>query len=140
MTRAPASRTAGEPREHDVDPESPTSSPLRSVHTAGVPELLDRLSSSLLISTYQTGKLICARTHDGTLNTHFRDFDRPMGLAVTGDRIALGTRSQVWDFRNVPAAAPKADPPGQCDACFVALSQIRESATFGGLPLEGASQ
>jgi hypothetical protein len=41
------------------------------------------LDSALLISTYQTGKLVCARRQDdGGLNTHFKSFDKPMGIAV----------------------------------------------------------
>jgi uncharacterized protein (TIGR03032 family) len=94
-------------------------SPLRSVFTATIPQFLAQLSSSLLVSTYQTGKLICARQSGGALNTHFRDFNRPMGLAVHGERLAIGTRSEVWDYRNVPDAAAKVEPKGSHDAAFV---------------------
>ena len=94
-------------------------SPLRSVYTQSFPQLLDQLGSSLLVSTYQTGKLICARHDGGTLNTHFRDFQRPMGLAVAPGRIAIGTRAEVLDYRDLPAVAPKIEPRGRHDACFV---------------------
>lgn len=96
-----------------------TDSPLRSVHSQGFSELLGRLSSSLLVSTYQTGKLICLRHDRGTLNTHFRDFQRPMGLAVAPGRIAIGTRAEVLDYRDFPAVAPKVAPRGRHDACFL---------------------
>jgi hypothetical protein len=81
----------------------PTSadSPLRSVYTGSLPPLLEQMGSSLLVSTYQTGKLICARYDQGRVNTHFRNFDKPMGLAVHAGRFALGTRTEVWDFRNM---------------------------------------
>ena len=81
--------------------------------------MLEQLGSSLLVSTYQTGKLICARHDRGMVNTHFRDFQRPMGLAVAPGRIAIGTRAEVLDYRNVPAVAPKVEPRGRHDACFV---------------------
>ncbi|MEK6278236.1 MAG: TIGR03032 family protein [Actinomycetota bacterium] len=99
--------------------QSPRESPLRSVYTQNVPNILQQLSGSLLVSTYQTGKLICIRRDDKMINTHFRDFQRPMGLTVHGDRLALGTQSEVWDYRNVPDAAPKIEPQGKHDACFV---------------------
>jgi uncharacterized protein (TIGR03032 family) len=79
-------------------------SPLRSVYTQSFPEFLNQLGSSMLVSTYQTGKLICARHEGGQLNTHFRNFSRPMGLAVAPGRIAIGTR---------------AEPRGKHDACFL---------------------
>ncbi|PTL60105.1 TIGR03032 family protein [Paraconexibacter algicola] len=95
--------------------------PLASGATDSVPETLARLGGSLLVSTYQAGKLVCARAQpDGTLNTHFRDHDKPMGLALGPDgRLALGTRTEVWDYRDVPDAAAKLEPPDVHDACFV---------------------
>ncbi len=98
---------------------APADSPLRSVYTQTFPEFLNQLGSSLLVSTYQTGKLICARHDAGQLNTHFRDFPRPMGLAVAPGRIAIGTRAEVLDYRNFPAVAPKVEPQGKHDACFL---------------------
>jgi uncharacterized protein (TIGR03032 family) len=94
-------------------------SPLRSVFTESFQRGLELLGSSLLISTYQTGKLICARSRDGELNTHFRNFEKPMGIAVGADRFCLGTRTEVWDMRDMPAVAPKVEPPGSHDACYL---------------------
>jgi uncharacterized protein (TIGR03032 family) len=98
---------------------APADSPLRSVYTQSFPEFLNQLQSSLLVSTYQTGKLICARYDGGQLNTHFRDFARPMGLAVAPGRIAIGTRAEVLDYRDFPAVAAKVEPQGKHDACFL---------------------
>jgi len=92
---------------------------LRSVHTTSFAPLLSRLGVSLLVSTYQAGKLIVVRADGGTINTHFRMFDKPMGMAVTRDRVALGTAFQIWELRNVPAVAQKLDPPGKHDACYL---------------------
>jgi uncharacterized protein (TIGR03032 family) len=107
----------------DSRPRSPggagADSPLRSVYTQSFPQMLEQLRSSLLVSTYQTGKLICARFDRGTINTHFRDFQRPMGLAVGPGRIAIGTRAEILDYRNFAAVAPKLAPQGKHDACFV---------------------
>ena len=114
-------------------------SPLRSVFTASFGQHLEQLGSSLLVSTYQTGKLICARQRDGLLNTHFRDFDKPMGIAVGGGRFCLGTRTEVWDLRDMPEVAPKLDPPGAHDACYLPRNRhvtgdiaVHELAFAGG--------
>ncbi|HEX3580944.1 MAG TPA: sulfotransferase, partial [Thermoanaerobaculia bacterium] len=78
----------------------------RSVATQSFPELLRRLGVSLLVSTYQSGRLILLRAENSTtLNTHFRMFNSPMGVAVGNARIAVGTEREVWDFRNMPAVA-----------------------------------
>ena len=94
-------------------------SPFASVSTETFSRALAQTASSLLISTYQTGRLVCARVGEDGLNTHFREYDKPMGLAVAPGRIALGTRTEVWDLRDMPEAAPKLEPPGAHDACYL---------------------
>jgi uncharacterized protein (TIGR03032 family) len=102
--------------------ESAASSPLRSVHTTNFPAILDQLRSSLVVSTYQAGKLVILRSDAGVINTHFRAFNKPMGLAISGGRLAIGTAVDVWEFRNVPAVAAKLEPHGKHDACYLPRS------------------
>jgi uncharacterized protein (TIGR03032 family) len=93
--------------------------PLRAVHTANFPSLLRRLGASLLVTTYQAGKLVLVREEGDHLNTHFRGFPAPMGLALHGDRLAIGTSVQIWEFHNIPAVTAKLEPTGMHDACFM---------------------
>jgi uncharacterized protein (TIGR03032 family) len=81
--------------------------------------LLHELGASLVITTYQANKLLVARVAGAGLSTLVRTFDRPMGLAVNGDRLALGCREQMWEFRSAPGIAPLVEPAGQHDACFM---------------------
>src|SRR5213595_914214 len=55
---------------------------LRAVHTANFPALLRQLGASLLVTTYQAGKLVIVRDEGDHLNTHYRAFPSPMGLAL----------------------------------------------------------
>ena len=61
-----------------------------------------------------------------------------MGMALSGDRLAIGTKIQVWEFVDVPAVTAKLEPPRRHDACFLPRSchvtgniQIHEMA-WGG--------
>lgn len=93
--------------------------PLRSVHTNTLTTILQQMQISLVVSTYQAGKLIVVRADGEVTNTHFRVFNKPMGLAADREKLALGTAYQVWQLRNVPAAAAKLEPPNKHDACFL---------------------
>jgi uncharacterized protein (TIGR03032 family) len=84
--------------------------------------LLQQLGASLLVSTYQANKLLAVRVCDNGLSTLVRTFDKPMGLAVDGSRLALGTRKEVWFLRNAPDIAPRVEPAGQHDACYLPRS------------------
>ena len=102
-------------------PAAPAAVEFRYTQTESFVELLRRLGASLLVSTYQANKLLAVRAGGG-LSTLVRTFDRPMGLAAAGGRLALGTRKEVWFFRNAPDIAPRVEPAGRHDACFVPRS------------------
>src|SRR5262245_32639918 len=95
------------------------SAPL-SVHSNSLPALLAELGACVFVSTYQAGKLIILRAESGgLLNTHFRTFRTPMGLAVDPRRLALGTANAIQTFHNQPSAAGKLEPGGKYDACYL---------------------
>jgi uncharacterized protein (TIGR03032 family) len=149
LSRRVASPGGAEASAHPADhgdgtngPPTPTETsaapPLRSVHTTNFPALLDQLGISLLLTTYQAGKLVVLRADQDHVNTHFRDLRKPMGLAVAGDRLAVGTLLEICEFHNVPAVIPKLGPIGQHDACYLPRSshvtgdvQIHEMAWVG---------
>jgi uncharacterized protein (TIGR03032 family) len=128
-----------DPQPASSDPPADAGpSPLRSVHTTNFPAILEHLGSSLLVTTYQAGKLVVLRSDGGVLNTHFRAFNKPMGMAVGRGRLAIGTAVDVWEFRNVPAVTAKLEPAGKHDACYLPRSahvtgdvQIHEMAYVG---------
>jgi uncharacterized protein (TIGR03032 family) len=94
----------------------------RYTQTESFVALLQQLGASLLVSTYQANKLLVARAAPGGLSTLVRTFERPMGLAVDGRRLALGTHHAVWLLRNAPDIAPRIDPAGRHDACYLPRS------------------
>src|SRR4051812_3601689 len=98
--------------------------PLRAAHTPNFPALLRQLGASLMVTTYQAGKLVMVRDEGDHLNTHYRSFPSPMGLAPAdgGSRLALGTTVQLWEFRDVPSVARRLEPTGRHDACFLPRS------------------
>ena len=98
--------------------KSVTLQPMRSVHTSNFPEILHQLGISLVISTYQAGKVIILRADGEHINTHFRVFPKPMGIAANKYKIAIGCTSQIWELNNVPAVAAKVEPTGH-DACYL---------------------
>jgi hypothetical protein len=75
------------------------------VHTENFPLILAEIRSSLAVTTYQAGKLVFLRPQDGKLNTHFRAFDSPMGLAANHQILSIGTPGHISHFRNMPVNA-----------------------------------
>jgi hypothetical protein len=100
-------RAGGENVDQQTVPSGPTTDPallgpadpgpLRAAHTSNFPALLRSLGASLLVTTYQAGKLVLVRDEGDHLNTHYRTFKAPMGLALAdgGARLAIGTTLQI---------------------------------------------
>jgi uncharacterized protein (TIGR03032 family) len=106
-----------------TSPAVPATVEFRYTQTDSFADLLHRLGASLLVSTYQANKLLAVRAAGGAgISTLVRTFDRPMGLAAASGRLAVGTRQEVWFFRNAPDIAPQVEPAGLHDACFVPRS------------------
>ena len=110
--QAPAPPAAGAPAPDSAEA-------LASEHSNNLPALFAELGISLLVTTYQAGKLIVVRNDGGVLNTHFRPFSKPMGLAADGQRFAIGTTQELIEYRNVPAVCDKLEPKGKHDACYI---------------------
>jgi len=120
---APASPTPDPALPKTEDP-----GPLRAAHTPNFPALLRQLGASLLVTTYQAGKLVMVRDEGDHLNTHYRAFKAPMGLALadggpdsplappsrSGSSATTATSPAAWNppARTTPAScrAPAMSP------------------------------
>ena len=83
--------------------------PFKSQHTSSLAELLEKSGSSLVITTYKSGNVILARSRDLVVDTSVLSFDRPMGVAVAGSRLAIGTGQTIATFTNQPALSEDHD-------------------------------
>ncbi|HSW11376.1 MAG TPA: TIGR03032 family protein [Solimonas sp.] len=95
---------------------------LASEHSTNLPAIFEQLGLSLLVTTYQAGKLVAVRRDGERLNTHFRHFAKPMGLAADATRFTLGTSREIVEYHNLPAVAAQIEPRGHHDACYIPRS------------------
>ncbi len=116
----------GQESRRDGSPKPPETVPsaveFHYTQTDSFVAVLQQLGVSLLVTTYQANKLLVVRATRGGLSMLVRTFERPMGLAVDPRRLALGTRNQIWFLRNAPDIAPRIEPAGQHDACYLPRS------------------
>lgn len=92
---------------------------LHSQHTTSFPELLKQAKASLVVSTYQAGKLILLRANGESLNTHFVSLPKPMGVAFKDGRLSVGSGAQVIDYFNMDNVGPKVEPLNTHDGAFL---------------------
>ena len=79
---------------------------------------LSSTGASLAVTTYQSGKILLFGTKPtGGLAIFERTLDRPMGLAVSGPRLAVASLTQIVTF--VDAADDGMRPEGPFDAVYI---------------------
>ncbi len=94
-------------------------------HTPEVAKFLEGIGASILVSTYQAGKLVVFRSHQNKLSLLPRTYDRAMGIAVAPGRLAIASKFQIWTLRNSPSVAKKLNESDEFkserpyDACFM---------------------
>jgi uncharacterized protein (TIGR03032 family) len=93
-------------------------------HSQDLAELLAKLNATMLVSTYQAGKIAAIGSHNGQLARGFHNFDRPMGVAIdqNANRMAVAARNKIWMLANNRDIARQLNPVGGCDACFLTHS------------------
>ncbi len=82
--------------------------------------LLQQLGVTVLVSTYQSGHVVAIGQHNGQLDVALQGFEHAMGMALSSDTLAVGTRNQIWFLQSVPDLAPQIEPHGRYKGCFVA--------------------
>ena len=97
----------------------PPAREVRHEYTRNLPALLSQLGASLLVSTYQAGKVVAVGVAAGQLTLSYHNFERAMGLAVKPDAIAVAARAQIWFLPAAPDLAPRVEPAGRHDTCFL---------------------
>src|SRR5262245_48133277 len=101
---------------------APPTREIRHEYTRSLPPLLSQLGVSLLVSTYQAGKVVAVGVAAGELTLSYHNFERAMGLAVKADALAVAARAQVWFLHAAPDLAARVEPAGRHDACFLTRS------------------
>ena len=81
---------------------------------------LQQLGISVLISTYQAGRVIVARAeNERQVNLAHRLLPSPMGIALSNRALAIGTHHQIHEYGNNRQLSAHLDPPGKHDVVFV---------------------
>jgi uncharacterized protein (TIGR03032 family) len=85
---------------------SQTLPPFSCTMSPNMAELLFQLNCTLALSTYQAGKVIfLSALNENEIVQLPRDFEKAMGMAISGQRLAVATKSEVVVLANSKALA-----------------------------------
>lgn len=95
--------------------------PFTCSHSPSFSALLHQLNCTLIISTYQAGKIVFISAKDPTKIVQLpRSFEKPMGIALRGNKMGIATKTAVNVLTNDPRlAAQYPRKPQTYDGFFV---------------------
>lgn len=93
-------------------------------HTSLFPTILQQQNCSLLVSTYQAGKVISIGVHDGELQVSYLDFPSAMGIATSDSCIAIGAGRQVHFIYPIHQVLQDQWEGSSFDGAFIARSSV----------------
>jgi len=107
-----------------TDPTPAAQREVGFAHSHDLADLLEGLNASLLISTYQAGKLAVIGSRQRQLDVTLHNFDRPMGVATDrfSNAMAVAARDKVWMLHNDRKIASQLTPTRDHQACFLTRS------------------
>ena len=74
--------------------------PFSAKYSPNFPEVLNELGGTIMLTTYQTGKVIMISSDGENISQLVRDFDRPMGVSFYNDMMALALRTNITVFKD----------------------------------------
>lgn len=90
-------------------------------NTPSFPAILAEIGHTLVISGYQSNKLMLMSAVDEQLRVDAHPFDKPMGVAVGKNRLAIATKGAIKEFVRGGATPHRWNKKIPCDAFYVPL-------------------
>jgi len=115
----------------DASKPDPIVQEIRFEYTPVLPDILNHLNASLLVTTYQAGKLLVLGTSGKQMKVSLVNYEQPMGIGVDTDRIAIGSKRQIHFLVAAHETATGLSPVGTYDGCFVPRSSFSTGAIHG---------
>ena len=102
-------------------PSEGVSSTIRCDVSESFPAWLSQAGGSIVLTTYQAGKVGMIGWDGRQVTLLFRDFPKPMGLDIQGTQMLLATHHQVVELANAPLLAYEflEGQPGRYDALYL---------------------
>ena len=91
-------------------------------YSANLPALIEQLSLSVVISTYQAGRLVTVGSVGGELRVGFSHFPQAMGVTRTSSGLAVCSWDRLWMLEANQEIAASIQPEQQHDIAFLARS------------------
>lgn len=91
-------------------------------YAQNIVEILKRLRATIVMTTYQSGKIMLMGQHNDAFDIRYKEFPRPMGMYAKGGKIWAGLGHGIYQFANYNGVTQKLEDGKTYDACYLPQS------------------
>lgn len=102
-----------------MNPKKNTPEKIDFTYSVNITDLLKSLHATIVMSTYQSGKLMLMGENNGNFDVRYKHFPRPMGMFSNAGRLWAGLGHGIYQFANFSAVAPTLIETEHFDACYL---------------------
>ncbi len=88
-------------------------------YSQNIVEFFKQTKTTILLSTYQTNKVMIIGQENGQFDMRYKHFPRPMGMCKKDGRIYAGLGHGIYQFSNFSGVAQGLEGGGKYDACYI---------------------
>lgn len=98
--------------------EKPQNQKIDFTYSQNIVELLKQMNATIVLSTYQTNKIMLIGQENNQFDIRYKHFPRPMGMCKKDGRIYAGLGHGIYQFSNFSGVAQTLEG-GNFDACYL---------------------
>jgi len=99
--------------------KQPESQNISFTYSQNIVEFLKQTNLTILLSTYQTNKIMIIGQENDQFDLRYKNFPRPMGMCTKDGKIYAGLGHGIYQFANYNGVAQKLEGGNKFDACYM---------------------
>lgn len=88
-------------------------------YSQNIVDFFKQTNTTILLSTYQTNKIMIIGQENGQFDMRYKHFPRPMGMCKKDGRIYAGLGHGIYQFSNFTGVAQGLEGGNKYDACYI---------------------
>ncbi|MFA6629728.1 MAG: TIGR03032 family protein [Sulfuricurvum sp.] len=102
--------------------EQPQNQKIDFTYSQNIVDICRQLNASIVMTTYQTNKIMIIGQHDGAFDIRYKHFPRPMGMTWNKGRLYAGLGHGIYQFANFHGVTGSLEEGNVYDACYMPLN------------------
>ncbi len=99
--------------------QSNTPQKIDFTYSQNIVEFFKQSNLTILLSTYQTNKIMIIGQENNQFDIRYKEFPRPMGMCKKDGRIYAGLGHGIYQFSNFSGVAQNLEGGNRYDACYI---------------------